>query len=463
MKKKIKIISAILGVLLLSLVVFRVFILDSILSLGLEKVSKRTGLSLEYESVSLRPLNLTLNNVKLYFEGEKSPFAKSDTLVINFLEKTAAVDELRSLRPNVTVKARGKVHLRNYSFELELSMPPVRCTDFLQAFPRKLNSSVQTVKLNGKIAFDFHFNMDTQNKAHNFLDGEIANACTIKDFGAIALPAHFKKKFRHQVYDAQRKPYFINTGPGTKNWTTSQEMSPYIRHAAVEAEDPLFYSHSGVILSRIQIATRINIEKKTFRYGASTIPMQLAKNLFLSREKTIARKLQELFFVWYLESNFTKDEILTLYLNIAEFGPSIYGIKSASTHYFGCSPKELSLAQAAFLAKLLPAPTTRHIDKEKNRVSPTQARRIRALLHEMVINNRITQQEADTALSKRIVFGQPSVSSNDTPPRKEQPQKLSPVSPPTSHIQPAARPRLQRMPPPLSKIITNRKSRGSAL
>ncbi|MCS6858257.1 MAG: transglycosylase domain-containing protein, partial [Sandaracinaceae bacterium] len=94
--------------------------------------------------------------------------------------------------------------------------------------------------------------------------------------------------------------------------------------------------------------------------GASTITMQLAKNLFLDREKTLIRKMREAVLTWFLEKHFTKQEILELYLNVIEYGPSLYGIKNAAAYYFGRAPHELTPAQAVFLATLLPNPIQVH-------------------------------------------------------------------------------------------------------
>jgi membrane peptidoglycan carboxypeptidase len=84
--------------------------------------------------------------------------------------------------------------------------------------------------------------------------------------------------------------------------------------------------------------------------------MQLAKNLFLARAKTLSRKLEEVILTDYLEQTFTKDELMELYLNVIEFGPAVYGIEAAADYYFGRTPAELNLAESLFLASLLPAP-----------------------------------------------------------------------------------------------------------
>ena len=130
-------------------------------------------------------------------------------------------------------------------------------------------------------------------------------------------------------------------------------------------EDGGFFRHHGFNTCAIRTALIANIKAGRFVRGASTITMQLAKNLFLSREKTLSRKLEELILTDYLEQTFTKDEMMELYLNVIEFGPDVYGVTAAADHYFGRTPAELNLAECLFLASLLPQPLRYHHLRER--------------------------------------------------------------------------------------------------
>ena len=103
-------------------------------------------------------------------------------------------------------------------------------------------------------------------------------------------------------------------------------------------EDNGFFKHRGWVSSEFKSALRKNLQRGGFRLGASSITMQMMKNVLLTREKTLSRKLQELFLVWYIEQNLPKERILELYFNAIEFGPRIYGIGAATRHYFGKQP-----------------------------------------------------------------------------------------------------------------------------
>lgn len=137
-----------------------------------------------------------------------------------------------------------------------------------------------------------------------------------------------------------------------------QDIPLRAQQATIAIEDQAFYEHSGFSISGFFRALWINISSGgTRRPGGSTITQQLVKNAFLSSEKTIERKAKEFILAYWIEQHYTKDEILSLYLNQVSYGSNAYGIESASQLYFGKSAKELSLAQSALLAALVQAPS----------------------------------------------------------------------------------------------------------
>jgi membrane peptidoglycan carboxypeptidase len=141
-----------------------------------------------------------------------------------------------------------------------------------------------------------------------------------------------------------------------------------------------------------------------FRLGASTISMQTVKNLLLGSEKTLARKLQELFLTWYLEQNLTKERLLEIYLNVIEFGPSIYGIGAAARHYFGKSANELTPLEAAFFATILPSPKRRYIQYCHGELTPSWDRYVRRVLKRMVEKGFVDEKAFADAEKQKIIF-----------------------------------------------------------
>jgi len=156
-----------------------------------------------------------------------------------------------------------------------------------------------------------------------------------------------------------------------------KELPSYVPQAFIAIEDRRFYEHYGVDPWGIARAAVANILHRGLAQGASTITQQLAKNLFLTQERTVHRKLQEMLLALWLERKFSKTQILELYLNRVYFGSGAYGIEQASQRYFGKSAKQISLPEAALLAGLVKSPSrlapTRNFDGAEHRAQTVLA------------------------------------------------------------------------------------------
>jgi penicillin-binding protein 1A len=172
------------------------------------------------------------------------------------------------------------------------------------------------------------------------------------------------------------------------------ELPEYVPNAIIAIEDRRFYSHYGVDPIGISRAMFNNFMRGAMREGGSTLTQQLAKNLFLSHERTYTRKAQELVFAIWLESKFSKDEILQLYLNRVYFGGGANGIDKASRTFYGKSAYELTLMEAATLAGVLKAPTT--YNPARNPEDATV--RAKLVLNSMVEEGYVTRDEAQDAI-----------------------------------------------------------------
>jgi monofunctional biosynthetic peptidoglycan transglycosylase len=160
-------------------------------------------------------------------------------------------------------------------------------------------------------------------------------------------------------------------------WRPLNQISPYLMHAVLIAEDDMFYHHEGFDIEQIKIAIQRDWEEKKFVYGGSTITQQLARTLYLSPHKNLLRKAKEAAITIYLERTLTKKRILELYLNVAEWGNGIYGAEAASRAYFGVSAADLTPDQAVALASILPSP---------RRWSPTSERAFMARRRAQLLN-----------------------------------------------------------------------------
>ncbi|MFW5446810.1 MAG: monofunctional biosynthetic peptidoglycan transglycosylase [Methylophagaceae bacterium] len=146
-----------------------------------------------------------------------------------------------------------------------------------------------------------------------------------------------------------------------QQWQSIDAISPHIFHAVIAAEDQLFYQHFGFDLKSIWSAVKVRKSGGKLR-GASTITQQVAKNLFLSPSRSLWRKGLEAWFTLLIEIFWSKERILLVYVNIAEFGDHIYGVEAASQRFFSVSAKNLSPYQAALLAGSLPNPIRFKVD-----------------------------------------------------------------------------------------------------
>lgn len=149
----------------------------------------------------------------------------------------------------------------------------------------------------------------------------------------------------------------VNARINSANYVKLQDIPESMQQAVVAVEDRKFYNHWGFDMEGIFRASLVNLQYGQVKEGASTITQQLVKNLFLSQEQTMGRKAEEFVLAMDMELNYSKDEILELYLNTIYFGSGYYGIKEASEGYFGKEPAMLALPESAMLAGIPNAPS----------------------------------------------------------------------------------------------------------
>lgn len=187
-----------------------------------------------------------------------------------------------------------------------------------------------------------------------------------------------------------------------REWVSLQDISDELIEATIAIEDKRFYNHFGFDMKRILGSAIANIKARAKVEGASTITMQLARNIYLSHEKTWVRKLKETFYAIRLELNYSKDEILEGYLNTIYYGHGAYGIEEAANYYFQKSAKELSLSEASLIAGIPKGPTyyspERAFDKAKQRQE--------VVLEAMASNGYISELEESKAKSENIIIKQ---------------------------------------------------------
>ncbi len=187
----------------------------------------------------------------------------------------------------------------------------------------------------------------------------------------------------------------INTQQSNKgNWTDLKDVNRDLLYAIVLSEDAQFFNHKGIDYDALIAALAENIKTKEWRFGASTISQQTAKNLYLNNSKTLSRKLQEVLITYRLEDALSKNEILELYFNVVEFGPGLYGIGNACTYYFKKSPSDINAAEGAYLALLMPSPRKYHYTLFQNdNWSPALRKKHQRILRDMRFKELISASQ----------------------------------------------------------------------
>jgi membrane peptidoglycan carboxypeptidase len=206
--------------------------------------------------------------------------------------------------------------------------------------------------------------------------------------------------------DGQRFARHLGQDATSNEWAPLQSIPEPCQHIFVAAEDLAFYDHDGVVWENIWIALQINFRQGRIVFGASTITQQLAKNLFLWRDKTIVRKTLEIIAALVLDASFSKKEILELYLNAVEFGPNIYGIEAASNRYFNKEVSKLNIFECGILAGTLPFPKRHAVLLLKGEFDETIAGQVAPMLrhyaHEYPKRGQLLLELLEKALSTKM-------------------------------------------------------------
>ncbi|MGM0575787.1 MAG: transglycosylase domain-containing protein [Myxococcota bacterium] len=283
-----------------------------------------------------------------------------------------------------------------------------RCQDILDSLPDGLAPMLRGLRVEGTLAWQLDFSLDTADMdSLEYHSHPELNRFRVLDMGERLNIDAVRGTFVHRIQEADGTVEEILVGPGSPAWVSLDDISDYMVKAVTTTEDGTFFDHEGFAPFAIRRSLIENLEEGEFVRGASTISQQVAKNLFLSREKTISRKLQEMFITWQLESVLEKERIMELYLNVIEWGPGVYGIREAAAYYFGKYPADLSCLEAVFLASLIPSPKRYHHQYERGGVTDGWRRHLRWIMSVMVDRGKITEYEFLAAAPYRPEFRPP--------------------------------------------------------
>ena len=196
------------------------------------------------------------------------------------------------------------------------------------------------------------------------------------------------------------KMYNVHLCAQDLSYVPLKSISSNIKNAVIVSEDSTFYQHSGIDWFELRESAEKNWAKGEWARGGSTITQQLAKNVYLSADKSILRKVREVIITLQLEDILKKDEILEKYLNVVEFGENLYGVGPASKYYFNKTASELTPAEGAFLAFLLPSPKKYSVSFRKKQLTPFARSRMRVIVNRMARFRSISEEQREQGIAQ---------------------------------------------------------------
>ncbi len=316
------------------------------------------------------------------------------------------IDDAQASLGETKLELRGSIEQKpdHAAMSIAFTVPIASCQAMVDTAPAALLPLVRNARFSGTFSASGRIQFDTRRLEDLLLDYQIADRCRITEVPRELARERFTHAFTHHVVLPDGKIAEEKTGPGTDSWTDLDKISPFMSVAVLTTEDGGFYRHHGFNHPAFRNSLVANLKAQRFVRGASTISMQLTKNLFLSRTKSISRKLEELILTDYLEQVFSKDELMELYLNVIEFGPDMYGITKAADTFFGRKPEELTLAECLYLSSVLPSPIRYFHMKEKGEAPEYWMKHIYSLMEIAAKNGRVSKKELEVGLAEHVEF-----------------------------------------------------------
>lgn len=244
--------------------------------------------------------------------------------------------------------------------QLAFAIPPIKFSaqQFFDALPKGAFRCIVGLKADGNLSFVLRGRIPFGQLDSLYLFSQLQPYnFHIRQYGLAYLPL-LNDTFTLCRHEPGLPPAVIHVDSTASSYTHLRDISKYLINAVLTSEDGSFFYHKGFNEEAFAKSLAENIRKKRFARGASTISMQLIRNVFLSRNKTLSRKFEEILLTWILENTriVSKERMLEVYFNIIEWGPNIYGVKQAAQFYFNKKPSQLTLQESIFLAAIIPSP-----------------------------------------------------------------------------------------------------------
>jgi hypothetical protein len=340
-------------------------------------LNERFGLLSSFDSIHLNISKIEMESGELHIDGFSSianltvshPKIASKEVVVKkalfdyrflFGEHFMAVDSSSTIQMNeVKMHPFAEYNTEEDTiYKLRVAIPKMKAQQFITSLPKGLFSHFEGMETQGNFEYKLDYKFVKHKPKQLVFESKLTKEnLRILKYGEANL-SKLNSEFTYRAMEKGVPQRPILVGPSNPNFTPIDQISPYLQKAVLTCEDPSFFSHRGFINDAFKQSIIKNLNTKKFSRGASTISMQLVKNVFLTREKTLSRKLEEILLVYILENNriSSKQRMLEVYFNVIEWGPNVYGIGEAANFYFSKKPADLTLKECLFLASIVPKP-----------------------------------------------------------------------------------------------------------
>jgi len=307
------------------------------------------------------------------------------TIVPDFEKKEILFKNLQMGADKTFFKVNGMVSYDDkLKITTKLTLNKSKIQDVLNIFPKDFIPIIHDAKVSGTVAVDMDFSLDMAKPHKLVFDPKI----DIQGFKLVQSPKladipALKKEFKHVARKKGKVIKEFKVGRSNRRFVSYHNLGKNVIRGVLTCEDGRFFRHNGFQLKHFRESIIQNLKEKRFVRGASTITMQLAKNLFLNGKKNISRKFQEVLLAYTLEQVLDKKRMFEIYMNIIEWGPKIYGIGSASRHYFYKSPSKLKPIEAAFLGSIIANPVKYHYMYSRGSVTGRWSQYLSVIVNKM--------------------------------------------------------------------------------
>ena len=357
-----------------------------------------SGLTIHHERIS--PDTVMLDRGRFHYDFHIGrDYAELDSSSEILFNQLTFHPYVKLSRPDSTWHVIASINKRDFPAQ-----------ELFSSLPHGLFLNLDGIVTTGTLNYHFYTDIDFANLNRLVFESSLrSKGFQILKMGGTDL-AKMNQPFMYTAYDNNVPVKTFEIGPNNPDFRTYDQISKYLPLCIMQNEDAGFFHHAGFIPSAIRDALVVDLKRHRFVRGGSTISMQLVKNVFLSKNKTLARKMEEILITWLIENcRLTpKERMFEVYMNIAEWGPLVYGATDAARFYFDKDPSQLTLGECIFLTSIIPKPKHFRSSFDGLQLKPYYESFFNVILRRLVSRELIFPEEAEGITPESVVITGPA-------------------------------------------------------